>query len=84
MKNAEYANWYQMGQMLVVVDLGHPHHASRVGVGDTAQEAWDSLECTAMQCTGRDSGLSDAIDWAREQGWIDASLEEVDAPDVDE
>ena len=84
MKNAEYANWFQMGQMWVVIEIGQPHDHSRVGVGDTAQEAWDSRECTAMQCTGRDSGLSAAIYWAREQGWIDASLAEVDAPEVDE
>lgn len=83
-KNAEFANWYQMGQMWLVVELGQPQHNSRIGVGDTAQEAWDRLECTPCQCTGRDGGLSAAIEWARGQGWIDSPLEEVDAPDIDE
>lgn len=84
MKPSEHGYWYRDGALFVLVAVGAPEDSARVGVGDTVQEAIDSLEATALQSTGRypeDSALS----WAHGAGWISdpETLDALDDAEVD-
>jgi len=76
----EYMSVYRDGDLWVVAETGMPEHAVKIGTGDSLREAYDSLETTAIQSVGRDSGLSDALEWAHSAGWISHpdELEELD------
>lgn len=81
----EYANWYRDGEQWVVVETGMPEQNTRVGVGDTPSEAWDSRESTALQSVGRDGGLAATLEWSVGVGYISCTdLEETDAPEQED
>lgn len=69
---------YMDGSLYVAVTTGMPEASAKIGVGDTIEEAVDSLEATAVQSTGRDGGVSGALAWAHGAGWIS------DPDDLDE
>lgn len=75
-----YCHVYRDGQDFIVVSLGMPETYARVGTGPTVAEAYEDLEATGVQCTGRDGGLELALQWAADSGWCSASstLEEDD------
>ena len=79
-------SYYRDGQGYVVVDTGMPESSAYVGVSDASWAgAIASLERTAIQCTGRDSGESAALEWAYNAGWISsAKLDEVEGPEDNE
>lgn len=78
----QYANWYRDGEQWVVIETGMPEQHTRIGVGDTPDEAWAARESTAIQSVGRDCGVADTVEWAVGAGWLSAAeLEETDAPE---
>lgn len=68
---------YRDGQQYVLVETGMPEQHVRIGVGDTLEEAQDSLVSTPIQSTGRDCGEASALRWAHGAGWISS-------PELDE
>lgn len=64
-------SWYRAGSLWIVVLTGMPEQSVRIGTGDTVHEAWGSLETTAIQSVGRDSGERAALEWAAASGWIE-------------
>lgn len=68
--DAHHATWMRDGSMYVCVVTGMPEQAVRIGVGDSADEAWKSLQATPIQSIGRDGGVSAAISWATGAGWF--------------
>lgn len=76
-------NVYRDGELYVVVETGMPESHVRVGIGDTLREAYDSREATAIQSVGRDSGLSDALEWAHGAGWISDPTSLDEEPDAE-
>lgn len=78
-------NWYTDGDFYVVVRTGMPQDSVRIGTGESYDEALESLEITPIQSTGRDSGLSSALRWAENAGWISsADLDDDDGPEEEE
>lgn len=61
---------YRDGGSFVVVQTRQAHETVEIGTGDTLREATESLEPTPIQSTGRDCGVSAALEWARHAGWI--------------
>lgn len=76
------ASWYTYGDQWVAVVTGMPHEHVRIGIGATPAAALEDQTHTAIQCTGRDSGEGDALDWADGAGWLCRSeLSEADPDD---
>jgi hypothetical protein len=59
--------FFQNGSDVVAVETGMPSHQIRVGVGNTAAEAIESLEGTALQSAG--NSAIDALNWCAGAGW---------------
>jgi len=85
MSDIEYVSWYREGEhgCIVAVLTGMPEQNVRVGIGDTCLEAYEALQGTAIQCTGRDCGEAAALEWAVGAGWCESGLDEYE-PDPDE
>ena len=78
--NWEYVSWYMDGTIHVAVLTGQPQDMVQIGTGDTQEEAYDNLQNTPIQSTGRDSGEASAIAWAQGAGWI--SMPEIEWEDL--
>lgn len=50
---------------------GRPEQSVQIGIGATPSLAWHSLEETAIQSVGRDTGEDAALSWAANAGWFD-------------
>lgn len=61
---------YLDGSLHVLVETGMPQDPVYIGLGDTIEEARESLESTPVQSVGPDCGLHAALRWAHNAGWI--------------
>jgi len=75
----EYCSVFRDGEGWIVVETGMPEDNVRVGAGDTLREAYEALDSTPIQSTGRDAGLRDALEI---EGYDLDSLESVDEEDA--
>jgi len=75
-------NWYLDGAQYVVIKTGMPEQAVQIGIGDNPDEAIENLEETGIQSCGHDSGLSAALSWSNNAGWIShpRKLQAISAP----
>ena len=76
----EYVDVYSGGEGFVLVSVGMPEAAVQVGIGDSLEEAFGSLEGTAIQSAGSGAGEL-ALEWAHGAGWIDCDPDELDEVD---
>ena len=67
----EYCDVYRQGNIYVIIQTGMPEMNSRMGGGESLQEAFENLDNTPYQCTGRDSGASMALQYAISQQWFE-------------
>lgn len=77
----EYGKWYMDGSLYVVIVTGDPSSPAYIGIGDTPEEAAQSLERTPIQCCGI-RYVRSALNWACGAGWISepCDLYEIDNP----
>lgn len=67
----KYASVYKQGSVYIIIELGMPEQNSRVGGGNSLQEAYENMDTTPHQCTGPDGGLENALQYAFSQGLLE-------------
>jgi len=76
-------HWYLDGSLYVVVRTEGAKHRVEIGIGGNPEDAIVNLREIALQNVGRDRGLSDALQWVHNTGWVISApncLKAIEAP----